>query len=101
MLEFIVFNPVMAFTGAVGAAAILAPVLLKPGRFKMVCACIVLAPISPFLALAWFGAKLIAIAHAVESRWPGAAWAARIISNADRPGAEIIPFNPNRAKRRK
>lgn len=99
MLDAILFNPVMTMTGALGAAAILAPVLLKPGRFKLICACIVLAPISPFLALAWLGAKLIAIAHAVESRWPCAGWAARIISGADRAGAEIIPFNPNRRRK--
>jgi hypothetical protein len=100
MIDAILFEPVLTMTAALGAAAIFAPLLVKPGRIKLVCACVVLAPISPFLFLAWLGGRLIALSNAVEVRWPGAGWAARVITHVDRsPGAEIIPFKPNRTRK--
>lgn len=99
LIDALLFNPAMTLAGAVGAAAILAPVLCKPGRLKLMIACLVLAPVSPFIVLAWLGGRLIALSQAIETRMPGAAWAADVITRANHPASNVIPFNPNRTRK--
>jgi hypothetical protein len=102
-MDAILFEPVLTMTAAIGSAALLAPLLLKPGRVKVLVACIVLAPLSPLYAVVWLSAHVIRLCDRIERSLPGQrliSWAASTIATGGvAPVDNVIRFNPNRTRK--
>ena len=101
MIDAILFNPALTFTGAIGGAAIIWQLTAgRRPRMRTIWSLMVLAPISPLLLVRTAASLIMDGCDRIADRIPGSGArirAARYLAGEEMPG-NVVPFTRTRKR---